>query len=99
MIGQSIDAIDTPAMVVDLGDLEFNLKLIDKGVGKGTFIKVKHPLHGWVLGRIDSLKTYLDHFDEDETQAHAYTIGYFDGKEVLYPKTPIQSGHSTCRQS
>lgn len=68
---------------------DFSLKLTSKEVGKGTFIKIKHPVYGWVLGRIDSLKTYLDDFDEDETMAHAHTIGYYDGTSVLSPKTPF----------
>ncbi len=69
---------------------EFNMKLTNREVGKGTFIKVKHPVYGWVLSRIDSLKTYLDDFDEDETQAHAHTIGYVEGGQVHSPKTPFK---------
>jgi uncharacterized protein len=69
---------------------EFDLKLTDKQVGKGSFIKVKHQVYGWVLAKISTLKTYLDDFDEDETKAHAYTIGYRDGGEVLSPKTPFK---------
>lgn len=69
---------------------DFNLKLTDREVGSGTFIKVKHPVYGWVLARISSLRTYLDDFDEDETQAHAYTIGYMEGGEVHSPKTPFK---------
>ncbi|MFH0862544.1 MAG: ATP-binding protein [Candidatus Altiarchaeota archaeon] len=68
---------------------EFDLKLTDRTVGWGTFIKVKHPVHGFVLAKIDSLKTYLDDFDENETQAHAYTVGYYEGGEVLSPRTPF----------
>ncbi|MFH1055213.1 MAG: ATP-binding protein [Candidatus Altiarchaeota archaeon] len=68
---------------------EFDLKLTDRKVGKGAFIKVKHPVNGWVLARIDSMKTYLDDFDQDETQAHAHVLGYFEGGQVLYPKTPL----------
>ncbi len=68
---------------------QFDLKLTDRKVGKGTFIKLKHPLHGMVLARIDSLKTSLDDFDEDETKAHAYTVGYKEGGNILMPKTPF----------
>ncbi|MBU0763181.1 MAG: ATP-binding protein [Candidatus Altiarchaeota archaeon] len=68
---------------------EFNLRLTDRKVGKGTFIKLKHPLHGMVLARITSLKTSLDDFDEDETKAHAYTVGYKESGNVLMPKTPF----------
>ncbi|MBD3388540.1 MAG: DUF87 domain-containing protein [Candidatus Altiarchaeales archaeon] len=68
---------------------EFDLKLTDRTIGKGTFIKVKHPVYGWVLARISSLKTYLDDFDEDETKAHAYTVGYREGHQVLSPRTPF----------
>jgi uncharacterized protein len=68
---------------------EFDLKLTDRKIGKGTFIKVRHPVYGWVLARIDSLKTYLDDFDENETEAHAYTVGYYEDGKVLSPKTPF----------
>jgi len=68
---------------------EFDLMLKDRRVGKGTFIKVKHPIYGWVLARIDTLKTYLDDFDENETEAHAYTVGYYEDGRVLSPKTPF----------
>ena len=68
---------------------QFDLKLTDRSVGKGAFIKLKHPVYGWVLARIDSLKTYLDDFDEDETKAHAYTIGYMEGHQILSPRTPF----------
>jgi uncharacterized protein len=67
----------------------FQLKLTDRAVGKGTFIKLRHPLHGMVLARVDSLKTSLDDFDEDETKAQAYTVGYRDGAAILMPKTPF----------
>jgi len=68
---------------------EFDLKLTDRKVGKGAFIKVKHPVYGWVLAKVDTLKTYLDDFDQDETQGHAYTVGYFEDGKVLSPKTPF----------
>ncbi len=68
---------------------EFDLMLKDRRVGKGTFIKVRHPVYGWVLARIDTLKTYLDDFDENETEAHAYTVGYYEDGRVLSPKTPF----------
>jgi len=68
---------------------EFGLKLTDRKVGYGAFIKLKHPVHGWVLAKIDSLKAFLDDFDENETQAHAYTVGYYDEGKVLMPKTPF----------
>jgi uncharacterized protein len=81
---------------LDIGQLtgsvkpsEFDLKLRDKTVGKGAFIKVKHPVHGFILARIDSLKTYMDDFDESETQAHAFTVGYFENGQVLTPRTPF----------
>ncbi|HHQ44685.1 MAG TPA: ATP-binding protein [Candidatus Altiarchaeales archaeon] len=68
---------------------EFDLKLTDRQVGKGTFIKVRHPVYGWVLAKISSLKTYLDDFEDDETKAHAYTIGYLEDGQVHSPKTPF----------
>jgi len=71
---------------------EFDLRLTDRKVGKGGFIKVKHPVHGFVLARIDSLKTYLDDFEESETQGHAYTVGYYEGGQILSPRTPFNPG-------
>jgi uncharacterized protein len=68
---------------------EFDIMLTDRRIGKSAFIKVKHPVYGWVLARIDSLKTYLDDFDENETEAHAYTVGYYEDGKVLSPKTPF----------
>jgi uncharacterized protein len=68
---------------------EFGLKLTDRKVGYGAFIKLKHPVHGWVLAKIDSLRAFLDDFDENETQAHAFTVGYYEDGKVLMPKTPF----------
>ncbi|MBD3262671.1 MAG: DUF87 domain-containing protein [Candidatus Altiarchaeales archaeon] len=68
---------------------DFRLKLTDKSVGYGTFIKVKHDVYGWVLARVESLKTDLDDFDEEKTIAKARTIGYFEDGQVLSPKTPF----------
>lgn len=68
----------------------FDLKLTDPKVGNASFIKLKHPVHGWVLARISSIRTYLDDFDEDETKAHAYTVGFRKSGSVLQPKTPFR---------
>jgi DNA helicase HerA-like ATPase len=68
----------------------FKLKLTDRSLGYGSYIKVKHDVYGWVLARIEGMKSYLDDFDEQETLAEGRTVGYRDGMNVMMPKTPFK---------
>jgi len=75
----------------DVKPTTYTVTLTDPTVGRGSFIKVEHSVHGWVLARIEALKTYLDDFDEQKTNATAYVIGYLDASgQILLPKTPFK---------
>ncbi|MFC2163252.1 ATP-binding protein [Candidatus Altiarchaeota archaeon] len=69
--------------------MEFNVLLADRSIGRGSYLKIKHDVEGWVLTRIDTMKRYLDDFDEEKTQAKVRTIGFRDGVSVMTPKTPF----------
>ncbi|MFH1403770.1 MAG: ATP-binding protein [Candidatus Altiarchaeota archaeon] len=69
---------------------EFNVLLSDHKIGRGSYLKIKHDVCGWVLARIETLKRYLDDFDEEQTIARVRTIGYREGPSVVMPKTPFK---------
>jgi DNA helicase HerA-like ATPase len=69
---------------------EFNVLLSDRNIGRGSYLKIKHDVCGWVLARIETMKRYLDDFDEEQTLAKVRTIGYRDGVSVVMPKTPFK---------
>ena len=69
--------------------MTFKIQLSDKTIGHGTYVKIKHDVHGWVLARIEFMKRYLDDFDEVETIASCRTIGYKEDNNILMPKTPF----------
>ncbi|MCX6694856.1 MAG: ATP-binding protein, partial [Candidatus Altiarchaeota archaeon] len=70
--------------------MTFKIQLTDKTIGHGTYVKIKHDVHGWVLARIELMKRYLDDFDEVETVAQCRTIGYKEDNNILMPKTPFK---------
>ncbi|VVB51038.1 DNA double-strand break repair helicase HerA [uncultured archaeon] len=68
----------------------FTIRLTDPSVERGAYIKVKHEVYGWVLARIEAMRRFLDDFDDEETMAEARTIGYRDGRNIYFPKTPFR---------
>ncbi|MDD5111090.1 MAG: ATP-binding protein [Candidatus Altiarchaeota archaeon] len=68
----------------------FEVLITDVCVERGSYVKVKHDAYGWVLARIESLKRYLDDFDEESLMAGARTIGYLQENNILVPKTPFK---------
>ena len=68
----------------------FDLVLTDQVVERGSYVKVKHDVYGWVLARIESMKRYLNEFDEERLFASARTIGYKQENNIFVPKTPFK---------
>jgi DNA helicase HerA-like ATPase len=75
----------------------FNITLKDATVERGSYVKVKHDVYGWVLARIESLKRFLDDFDEEINVATARTVGYVKDGVVLIPKTPFRPEEKVYR--
>ncbi|MBN2015177.1 MAG: ATP-binding protein [Candidatus Altiarchaeota archaeon] len=69
---------------------EFNILLSATDAEKGSFVKVNHESYGWVLARVDNLKRYLNPNGEETLLAKAYTIGYKQDNQILFPKTPFR---------
>jgi len=74
----------------EVQSMTFKIQLIDKTIGHGTYVKIRHDVHGWVLARIELMKRFLDDFDEVETVAQCRTIGYTEEGNILMPKTPFK---------
>lgn len=68
----------------------FDLLISDQTIERGSYVKVKHDVYGWVLARIESMKRYLNNFDEEVLLANARTIGYKQDNNILIPKTPFK---------
>ena len=68
----------------------FDIQVSDASVERGSYVKVKHDVYGWVLARIEFMKRYLNDFDEERILASARTIGYREEKNILVPKTPFK---------
>ncbi|MFH1835974.1 MAG: ATP-binding protein [Methanobacteriota archaeon] len=70
----------------------FQILLSDLSTERGSYIKVNHDVYGWVLAKIESMKRYLDDFDDEVMLAEARTIGFKQDNNVLIPKTPFKPG-------
>ncbi|MFH0860163.1 MAG: ATP-binding protein [Candidatus Altiarchaeota archaeon] len=68
----------------------FTILLSKPGVERGSYVKIKHDIYGWVLARIDSMKRYLDEFEDEINIANAHTVGYMQENSILIPKTPFK---------
>ncbi|MFH1126187.1 MAG: ATP-binding protein [Candidatus Altiarchaeota archaeon] len=68
----------------------FDVLISDAAVERGSYVKVKHDVYGWVLARVESMKRYLDDFDEEAILASARTIGYKQDNNIFVPKTPFK---------
>jgi len=75
----------------------FTISLKNATVERGSYIKIKHDVYGWVLARIESLKRFLDDFDEEVNVATARTIGYIKDGVILVPKTPFKPEEKVYR--
>ncbi len=65
---------------------QFDVLLSDAAVERGSYVKVKHDVYGWVLARIESMKRYLNEFDEEKILAKARTVGYKQDNTIFVPK-------------
>lgn len=72
----------------------FNILLTESGIERGSYIKIKHDVYGWVLARISTMKRYLDEFDDEIMMAAAHTVGYKKDDDILIPKTPFKPEES-----
>jgi len=70
--------------------MTFDILLSDPSVERGSYIKLKHDVYGWVLARIEYMKRYLDDFDDEITMATARTVGYKKDGSIMIPKTPFK---------
>lgn len=68
----------------------FKILLTKPNVERGSYIKIRHDIYGWVLARIYSMKRYLDSFEEEVNLASAHTVGYKAEGNILIPKTPFK---------
>ncbi|MFH1787905.1 MAG: DUF87 domain-containing protein, partial [Candidatus Altiarchaeota archaeon] len=73
-------------------ETQFTVLISDPSVERGSYIKVNHDVYGWVLARIESMKRYLDDFEDEVMLGEARTVGYRLEKNVLVPKTPFKPG-------
>lgn len=73
----------------EVKSMTFDVLITDHAVERGSYVKVKHDVYGWVLARIESMKRYLNDFDEEAILAGARTVGYRQGNSILVPKTPF----------
>jgi len=69
---------------------QFNIHVTDPSIERGSYVKIKHDVYGWVLARVYSMKRFLDDFEEEVTTAEARTIGYVKGRDVLVPRMPFK---------
>ena len=73
-------------------ETQFTVLISNSSVERGSYIKVNHDVYGWVLARIESMKRYLDDFEDEVMLAQARTVGYRKERNVLVPKTPFKPG-------
>ncbi|MFQ6050284.1 MAG: helicase HerA domain-containing protein [Candidatus Hydrothermarchaeota archaeon] len=85
----------------EVGSSGFNILVRDSSVSKGSYVKVKHEVNGWVLAQIRSLKRYNEKYQlSDEIRenkeriiARIEVIGFRNDQNVLdFPKTPFRPG-------
>ncbi len=69
---------------------QFHVLLNNSRIGRGSYLKIKHDVCGWVLAKIETMKRYLDDFDDEQILATVRTIGYREGVGVVMPKTPFK---------
>jgi DNA helicase HerA-like ATPase len=73
-------------------ETRFTILITDPAAERGSYVKVNHDVYGWVLARIESMRRYLDDFEDEVMLAEARTIGFRQEKNVLIPKTPFKPG-------
>ncbi len=85
----------------EVGSSGFNILVRDSNVLKGSYVRAKHEIDGWVLGQIRSLKRYNERYQlSDDLKEHKErivakieVIGFRNDQSVLdYPKTPFKPG-------
>ena len=76
---------------------KFKIRLKDASVERGSYVKIKHDVYGWVLARVESLKRYLDDFEDELNEGTAHTIGYKKDDDILVPKTPFKPSEKVYR--
>lgn len=75
-------------------ETQFTVLISDASVERGSYVKVNHDVYGWVLARIESMKRYLDDFEDEVMLGQARTVGYRKDRNVLIPKTPFKPGEN-----